>query len=69
MICGARAWDVLAAPGHDPHSVMLFDAAQGVLISADALWENGFGVVIPELDGVGAYDYVAAVLARIERCR
>ena len=65
--CGARAWDVLAAPGHDPHSVMLFDAAQGVLISADALWENGFGVVFPELDGVGAYDDVAAVLALIER--
>ncbi|MBK6865309.1 MAG: MBL fold metallo-hydrolase [Ideonella sp.] len=65
--CGARAWEVLAAPGHDPHSVMLFDAAQGVLISADALWENGFGVVFPELDGVGAYDDVAAVLALIER--
>jgi glyoxylase-like metal-dependent hydrolase (beta-lactamase superfamily II) len=49
--CGGRAWQVLAAPGHDPDSVMLFDAAHGVLISADALWENGFGIVFPELDG------------------
>jgi glyoxylase-like metal-dependent hydrolase (beta-lactamase superfamily II) len=49
--CGGRAWHVLAAPGHDPDSVMLFDAAHGVLISADALWENGFGIVFPELDG------------------
>ena len=65
--CGGRAWEVLAAPGHDPHSVILFDAAHGVLISADALWENGFGVVFPELDGVDAYDDVAAVLDLIER--
>ena len=60
--CGGRDWQVLAAPGHDPHSVMLFDASNGVLISADALWESGFGVVFPELDGVGAFDDVAAVL-------
>jgi glyoxylase-like metal-dependent hydrolase (beta-lactamase superfamily II) len=65
--CGGRGWQVLAAPGHDPHSVMLFDAAHGVLISADALWEGGFGVVFPELDGVGAFDDVAAVLDLIEQ--
>ncbi len=64
---GGREWQVLAAPGHDPDSVMLFDAAQGVLVSADALWENGFGVVFPELDGVNAFDDVAAVLDLIER--
>ena len=57
-----RHWQVLAAPGHDPHSVMLFEATHGVLISADALWENGFGVVFPELDGVAAFDEVAATL-------
>ncbi|HRI18255.1 MAG TPA: MBL fold metallo-hydrolase, partial [Burkholderiaceae bacterium] len=65
--CGGRAWEVLAAPGHDPDSVILFDAAHGVLISADALWENGFGVVFPELEGEAAYDDVAAVLDLIER--
>jgi glyoxylase-like metal-dependent hydrolase (beta-lactamase superfamily II) len=65
--CGNRAWEVLAAPGHDPDSVMLFDAAHGVLISADALWENGFGIVFPELDGIDAFDDVAAVLDLIDR--
>lgn len=65
--CGRRAWEVLAAPGHDPDAVMLFDAAHGVLVSADALWENGFGVVFPELEGADAYDDVAAVLDLIER--
>ena len=55
---GERDWQVLAAPGHDPESVILFDARHGVLISADALWENGFGVVFPELDGAAAFDDV-----------
>jgi glyoxylase-like metal-dependent hydrolase (beta-lactamase superfamily II) len=58
---------VLAAPGHDPDSLMLFDAHEGVLVSADALWHNGFGVVFPELDGIDAFDEVAAVLDLIER--
>jgi glyoxylase-like metal-dependent hydrolase (beta-lactamase superfamily II) len=63
---GARTWQAHAAPGHDPHSLILFDAQDGVLIAADALWENGFGVVFPELDGQSAFDDVAAVLALIE---
>jgi glyoxylase-like metal-dependent hydrolase (beta-lactamase superfamily II) len=63
---GGRVWDVLAAPGHDPDSVMLFDSSEGVLVSADALWENGFGVVFPELAGEPAFDDVAAVLDLIE---
>jgi glyoxylase-like metal-dependent hydrolase (beta-lactamase superfamily II) len=64
---GHRTWQALAAPGHDPHSLMLFDAHNGVLISADALWENGFGVVFPELNGERAFDDVAAVLDLIQR--
>jgi len=63
---GGRTWQALAAPGHDPHSLVLFDAQHGVLISADALWENGFGVVFPELDGLGAFDDVATTLDLIE---
>ncbi len=66
---GLRQWQVLGAPGHDPHSVMLFDDSEGVLISADALWENGFGVIFPELDGQAAFDGQAAVLDLIEGLR
>ena len=62
LFLGARAWAVLAAPGHDPDSVLLFNVDHGVLISADALWENGFGVVFPELVGQPGFDDVAAVL-------
>jgi glyoxylase-like metal-dependent hydrolase (beta-lactamase superfamily II) len=67
FVAGGRHWDVLAAPGHDPDSVMLFDAAHGVLVSADALWENGFGVVFPEIAGEPGFDDVGRVLDLIER--
>jgi glyoxylase-like metal-dependent hydrolase (beta-lactamase superfamily II) len=64
---GGRRWDALAAPGHDPFSLMLFDVQHGVLISADALWEDGFGVVFPEIDGEPGFDDVGAVFDAIER--
>jgi len=66
LIAGGRSWEVIAAPGHDPDSVMLFDRAHGVLISADALWENGFGIVFGELLGQpGALLEARATLDRI----
>ncbi len=67
FLAGGRRWEALAAPGHDPHSLVLFDAAAGLLLSADALWENGFGVVFPELFGEGGFDEVGVTLAMIER--
>ena len=60
-------WEVHAAPGHDPHSVILFAPEHRLLMSADALWQNGFGVVFPELVGVAAFDDVAQTLDLIER--
>jgi glyoxylase-like metal-dependent hydrolase (beta-lactamase superfamily II) len=63
---GDLAWQVHAAPGHDPHAVVLFEPASRTLVSADALWEHGFGVVFPALDGEGAFDDVAATLDLIE---
>jgi glyoxylase-like metal-dependent hydrolase (beta-lactamase superfamily II) len=59
-------WEVHAAPGHDPHSVILFEPIHQILISADALWANGFGVVFPELEGVDAFHEVAQTLDLIE---
>ena len=64
---GDTAWQVHAAPGHDPHSVVLFDPRARLLISADALWENGFGVVFPELEGEDAFVAVGSTLDLIER--
>lgn len=64
---GAAPWQIHAAAGHDPHSVIFFNAETRVLISADALWENGFGVVFPELEGADAFEEVAATLQLIEQ--
>jgi len=66
---GGSPWEVHAAPGHDPHSVVLFEPASRVLISADALWENGFGVVFPEIEGEAAFGEVADTLDVIESLR
>lgn len=65
--CGARPWRVIAAPGHDPESVVLYEPELELLVSADALWENGFGVVFPELEGEAAFDDVRATLDAIGR--
>ena len=63
---GGRAWQVHAAPGHDPHSVILFEPERRLLISADALWEHGFGVVFPEIEGIHAFADVGATLDIVE---
>lgn len=63
---GGLVWQIHAAPGHDPHSVILFQPQSGVLISADALWQNGFGVVFPQLEGIDAFEKVGQTLDLIE---
>ncbi len=63
---GAHLWQVHAAPGHDTHSVVLFEPKTRVLLSADALWQRGFGVVFPELEGQDAFAAVGATLDLIE---
>lgn len=67
LLLGDMTWQVHAAPGHDPHSVILFEPASRTLVSADALWERGFGVVFPELEGNEAFAAVGATLDLIEQ--
>lgn len=62
VLLAGRAWRVLASPGHDPESVMLYEPDLRLLISADALWEDGFGVVFPELEGHNAFQEVRSTL-------
>jgi glyoxylase-like metal-dependent hydrolase (beta-lactamase superfamily II) len=52
---GGLDWQVYAAPGHDPHSVVLWTSDEAILMSADALWQNGFGVIFPELEGESGF--------------
>ena len=63
---GEFDWEAIPAPGHDNHALMYWCADERVLISGDALWENGFGVVFPHLFGdEHAFDTVRATLERI----
>ena len=50
-VWGDLEWRALAAPGHDMGALVFHNAEHGILVSGDALWENGFGFVMPpELD-------------------
>jgi len=66
---GGLAWEVLAAPGHDPHMVLLFNEDERILISADALWEHGFGALFPDIEGQSCFDEQRATLELIARRR
>jgi glyoxylase-like metal-dependent hydrolase (beta-lactamase superfamily II) len=66
ILLGRYLWKILAAPGHDAHSVILYQADHRILISADALWEDGFGVIFPELWGESGFEEVAQTLDLIE---
>ena len=67
LLLADRAWQIHSAPGHDAHSMILFEPQSRTLISADALWESGFGVVFEELEGQQAFAEVDATLDLIER--
>lgn len=55
LVLGGAEWQVHASPGHDPHSVILHCPERRMLMSADALWENGFGLIFPELVGASGF--------------
>lgn len=48
---GGMDWRAHAAPGHDRDALVFHCPDARVLISGDALWENGFGIVFGELLG------------------
>lgn len=64
---GGFEWEAYAAPGHDMDALMFFEPVNRVLISGDALWEDGMGFVWPM---EGRNDFIEAArdtLATIER--
>jgi glyoxylase-like metal-dependent hydrolase (beta-lactamase superfamily II) len=62
LTMGDLEWQALAAPGHDPHALLFWCAEEGILIAGDALWQNGFGVIFPELAGEPGFGEVRATL-------
>ena len=45
---GDLDWQMIAAPGHDAGALVFWNEDERILISGDALWERGFGLVLPE---------------------
>jgi glyoxylase-like metal-dependent hydrolase (beta-lactamase superfamily II) len=66
---GGLVWQALAAPGHDMEALVYYNPEKRLLISGDALWQNGFGVIFPELlgeaDGLAATRETLQTLARL----
>ena len=64
---GGIEWQALAAPGHDPNALMFHAPAERILITGDALWENGFGLIFPELFGQSGFADARTTLETITR--
>jgi glyoxylase-like metal-dependent hydrolase (beta-lactamase superfamily II) len=47
-VWGELEWRMLAAPGHDMGALVLYNPEHRILVSGDALWENGYGFVMPQ---------------------
>ena len=62
-----REWQAHAAPGHDMEGLMYFEPASGVLLSGDALWENGLGFVWPHEPPNPFVEAALEALATLER--
>lgn len=63
---GGLDWQVHAAPGHDMDALVFHCPDAKLLISGDALWENGFGIIFGELLGQpGALQATRATLDMI----
>jgi glyoxylase-like metal-dependent hydrolase (beta-lactamase superfamily II) len=66
---GGLNWQALAVPGHDMEALAYYNPEKRILISGDALWENGFGVIFPELlgeaDGLAYTRTTLEMLARL----
>lgn len=59
---GNLSWQAIAAPGHAMGALMLYSPEARILVTGDALWEFGFGVVAPE---PGCLEAARATLERI----
>ncbi|MCM2309578.1 MAG: MBL fold metallo-hydrolase [Sulfuritalea sp.] len=61
---GGMSWQALPAPGHDMEALVYYCAERRLLISGDALWQDGFGIIFGEL--MGRKDALPATRATLE---
>jgi glyoxylase-like metal-dependent hydrolase (beta-lactamase superfamily II) len=63
-LAGLR-WRAIETAGHDFAMLCLYCESEAILISADALWENGFGVLFAQFSGHDSPSLQAGTLARL----
>lgn len=66
---GGLEWRAIAAPGHDMDALVFHNPDRRILISGDALWRDGFGILFAEVlgtgDGIGATRRTLEAIARL----
>lgn len=66
---GGLDWQAVAAPGHDMEALVFYNADRRILISGDALWRDGFGILFADVlgtgDGIGATRRTLEDIARL----
>ncbi len=53
FLAGELEWQAIAAPGHDMDALAYYSAERRILMSGDALWRDGFGILFADVLGTG----------------
>lgn len=53
FIAGELEWQAIAAPGHDMDALAYYNPERRILMSGDALWRDGFGILFADVLGTG----------------
>ena len=53
FVGGELEWRAIAAPGHDMDALSFYNAERRILMSGDALWRDGFGILFADVLGTG----------------
>lgn len=69
FVAGELEWQAHAVPGHDMDALAYYSPDRRILISGDALWRDGFGILFADVlgtgDGVGEARRTLEALGRL----
>lgn len=69
FVAGGLQWQALAVPGHDMDALAYYSPERRILISGDALWHDGFGILFADVlgtgDGLGAARRTLEAIGRL----
>lgn len=69
FVAGELEWQAHAVPGHDMDALAYYNPERRILISGDALWRDGFGILFADVlgsgDGIGEARRTLEALGRL----